>query len=67
MSFILSKSAQLQILFVAMHQWLSVSSFARLCVQRYNIFPYSPHISPKKKCSKHKKKAQSLVNSAPCL
>ena len=32
MSFILSKSAQLQILFVAMHQWLSVSSFARLCV-----------------------------------
>ena len=44
MSFILSKSAQLQILFVAMHQWLSVSSFARLCVQRYNIFPYSPYI-----------------------
>jgi hypothetical protein len=58
MSFILSKSAQLQILFVAMHQWLSVSSFARLCVQRYNIFPYSPHISPKKIAASTKKGAE---------
>ena len=59
MSFILSKSAQLQILFVAMHQWLSVSSFARLCVQRYNIFPYSQHILPKKIAASTKKRRRA--------
>ena len=42
---------------------LLFSEFTSAKIQHFPVFPTH---SPQKNCSKHKKKAQSLVNSAPC-